>query len=316
MCAKPSALFSALAVVACAAFVNLRAQGQSDPAGPVSPDAPQAAAAPASPNAPPGGVGAGAFPARPPGDRASVERGKKAYKTNCAYCHGDDARGGDNGGTNILRSEYIMRDKNGETLRQFLLNRGETRHVGVREGILKFGFSSGQASDIAAFVTDISAFVHDFRVSSRDAGRMRPATIVVGDAKAGETYFNASCASCHSATGDLQGIATKISDPRTLQQTWLMPKVRVYTGRGPAALQGVTVTVTQPDGTRFEGQLDRLDDFIVTLTQADGTPLSFDRDHDKPAVEIHDPMRPHKELLPVYSDKAIHDVTAYLVTLK
>ena len=251
--------------------------------------------------------GAGVFPSRPPGDKAAIERGKKAYDTNCAYCHGEDARGGENGGTNILRSEFVMRDKNGEVLRQFLLNRSETEHVGGREGVLKFGFTPEQAADIAAFI-------HDFTLSSRDPGRMRPPTIVVGDATAGQSYFNGKCASCHSATGDLKGIATKFSDPQSLQQKWLAPQV--YGSRGVRGTPGVMVTVTQPDGEKFEGELGRLDDFIVTLTQSDGTYRSFNRDHDNPKVEIHDPMKPHRDLLAGYTDKDIHDVTAYLVTIK
>ncbi len=256
--------------------------------------------------APPGG-GAGVFPSRPPGDKAAIERGKKTYDTNCAYCHGEDARGGDNGGTNILRSDLVMKDQNGEVLRTFLRNPAETAHVAKREGIQKFDFTPEQAADLAAFI-------HDFRLSSRDPGRMRPPTIVVGDAAAGQTYFNAKCGSCHSATGDLKGIAGKYSDPRVLQQTWLMPAV--YGGRGGTGTKGVTVTVTQPDGRKVEGQLGRLDDFIVTLTETDGTFRSFSRDHENPSVEIHDPMKPHRELLPQYTDKEIHDVTAYLVTLK
>ena len=261
------------------------------------------------------GGGAGAFPTRPPGDKAAIVRGKKAYATNCAYCHGEDARGGDNGGPNILRSEYLLKDKDGEVLRQFLLNKSDTAHVGVREGILKFAFSKDQASDIAAFVTDISAFIHDFPVSSRDRGRMRPPTIVVGDPRAGEAFFDAHCASCHSVTGDLKGIASRIEDPRTLQQTWLMP--RVYGGRGGSPrLPGVTVTVTQPDGEKIEGKLVRLDDFVVTLTDDTGAARSFPRDRDRPKVEVHDPMQPHRDLLPIYTDKDIHDVTAWLVTIK
>jgi cytochrome c oxidase cbb3-type subunit 3 len=254
----------------------------------------------------PGG-GAGAFPGRPPADPASIERGKRAYSTNCAYCHGDDARGG-NGGPNLLRSEYMMKDREGEVLRQFLLNKSETTHSGVREGVLKFGFSNEQTADI-------SAYIHDFPLSSRDQGRMRPPTIVVGDSKAGEVYFNSHCASCHSAAGDLKGIATRIDDPRMLQQRWLMP--RIYGGRGGVAgFPGVTVTVTQPDGEKIEGKLGRLDDFVVTLTDSTGAVHTFQRDHDRPKIEVHDPMQSHKNLLPLYTDKDIHDVTAWLVTLK
>ena len=291
------------------------AQPPTDAGGAVANDAPQAGVGVGrqGEGGPPAG-GAGTFPTRPPADKATVERGKKAYLTNCAYCHGEDARGGENGGTNLLRSEYLLKDKNGEVLRQFLLNKSETSHVGLREGVLKFAFTQGQASDIAAFVTDISAFVHDFKVSSRDPGRMRPPTILVGDAKAGQAYFNMKCSACHSVAGDLKGIASRLTEPRTLQQSWLMP--RVYGGRGGAAgLPGVTVTVTQ-GGQAMEGKLIRIDDFEVTLTQADGKQRVFTRDHDNPKVEIHDPMQPHRDLLTQYTDKDIHDVTAYLVTIK
>lgn len=91
---------------------------------------------------------------------------------------------------------------------------------------------------------------------------------------------------------------------------------------GGAVLSGaihvppVSVTVTLADGQKVEGRLGRVDDFIVTLTEADGTARSFRRDGDAPKVEVHDPMQPHKDLLRVYSDKDIHDVTAYLVTIK
>ena len=201
-----------------------------------------------------------------------------------------------------------MKDHNGDLLRPFLLNANESAHAGAREGVLKFKFTDAE-------VSDISAYIRDFRLNSRDPGRMRPPTIVVGDAKAGETYFKSRCSGCHSTTGDLSGIAAKFADPRTLQQRWLMPVM--YSGRGgAAALRNVTVTVTQPDGQKVEGKLERIDDFVVKLVQADGISRSFDRDGDQPKVEVHDPMRAHRDLLPVYTDKDIHDVTAYLETLK
>jgi cytochrome c oxidase cbb3-type subunit 3 len=84
-------------------------------------------------------------------------------------------------------------------------------------------------------------------------------------------------------------------------------------GRPPAQ---VTVAVTLPTGERVEGRLDRIDDFVVTLTQADGTPRTFRRSGSVPQVQITDPLAAHKQLLPKYTDKDIHDVTAYLVTLK
>src|SRR4051812_48689392 len=87
-------------------------------------------------------------------------------------------------------------------------------------------------------------------------------------------------------------------------------------GGAPSSVPPTTVTVTAAKGPKVEGRLGRIDDFIVTLTEADGTPRTFRRDGDSPKVEIHDPMQPHKDLLRQYTDKDIHNLTAYLVTLK
>ncbi len=242
--------------------------------------------------------GGGAYPQRTP-DPTMAARGKALYDVNCALCHGDDARGG-SGGPNLLRSEILLNDKDGELVAP-VLQEGR-----VVEGMPKFNFTMAQ-------VSDISAFIHTFRVGGYDGSRNRPPTIVVGDAKAGATYFAAKCGACHSATGDLKGIATRIADARTLQQRWLMP---TGGGRGAAPGTPTTVTVTLPSGQKVEGRLGRIDDFLVTLTEDDGTPRTFRRDGDTPGVEIHDPIQPHKALLPTYTDKDIHNVTAYLVTLK
>ena len=88
-------------------------------------------------------------------------------------------------------------------------------------------------------------------------------------------------------------------------------------GTGPTRLpKPVTVVVTTADGQRYEGRLDRIDDFIVTLTQADGMPKTFRRNGNVPAIQITDPLEAHKKMLVKYTDKDMHDVTAYLVTLK
>ena len=78
----------------------------------------------------------------------------------------------------------------------------------------------------------------------------------------------------------------------------------------------MTVTVTLPTGQKIEGRLERIDDFLVSLTQSDGTPRSFRRNGPLPKVEIHDPVAAHRNLLAVYTDKNIHDVTAFLVGVK
>jgi mono/diheme cytochrome c family protein len=242
------------------------------------------------------------YPNRPAEDPAAVERGKALYGVNCQFCHGADTRGGD-GGPSLLRSGTVLDDQHGELI-------GPVVKSGRPPGMPKFTLTDTQIADIASFV-------HTFRAAGYDESRLKPPSIVVGDAAKGQAYFGSKCGSCHAATGDLKGIATRITDPRTLQQTWLLPGSGA--GRGgppPVRPKPTTVTVTLASGEKVEGRLDRIDDFVVALTQADGTRRSFQTNGDSPKVEIHDPLEPHKNLLKTYTDTDIHNVTAYLVTLK
>jgi mono/diheme cytochrome c family protein len=241
------------------------------------------------------------YPQRPAADAASVERGKALYGVNCQFCHGADTRGGDSG-PSLLRSSTVLDDQHGELMAPIVRS--------GRPGMPKFTLTDDQIGDIADFV-------HTFRAAGYDESRLKPPSIVVGDAKAGEAFFGAKCASCHSPAGDLRGVATKIADPRLLQQTWLMPGTGA--GRGgppPVKVKPVTVTVTLRSGEKVEGTLDHIDDFVVALTTPDGAHRSFRTDGDTPKVEVHDPLQPHRDLLRTYSDTDIHNVTAFLVTLK
>jgi len=234
-------------------------------------------------------------------DPAQVERGKALYGVRCTFCHGADARGGE-GGPNLVRSGLVLNDSKGELIAPVLQNGRPDM------GMPKFDLTPAQVADIATFL-------HTFRAAGRDPARNAPPNILVGDAKAGEVYFRAKCGSCHSVTGDLNGLGSRIADPKTLQQTWLMPGA----GRGGATVTNVppkTVTVTVAPAQKFEGRLDRIDDFTVTLVDPGGTSRTFIRNGSTPAVEVHDPLWPHKDLLPVYTDKDIHDVTAYLASIK
>ncbi|HEX3876180.1 MAG TPA: c-type cytochrome [Bryobacteraceae bacterium] len=259
--------------------------------------------------APQGGGGGGgfanAFPQHEQADPAQIERGKALYGVHCTFCHGSDVRGGE-GGPNLLRSQLVLSDKAGEAIAPVVLNGRPDA------GMPKFNLTNEQISDIAAFI-------HSFRVAGYDASRERPISILVGDAQAGEAYFKTKCASCHSPTGDLKGFASKITEPRALQQAWMMPGGGGRGGRGGgggSAVPPTTVTVTMPNGQKMEGRLLRIDDFLVTLSDANGIEHSIRRDGNVPKVEVHDPLEPHRELLRVYTDKNIHDLTAYLVTLK
>jgi cytochrome c oxidase cbb3-type subunit 3 len=239
-----------------------------------------------------------AFPQRPVVDQAVLDRGRALYGVTCSFCHGSDARGGE-GGPNLLRSQLVLQDKNGELIAP-VVQKGRPD-----QGMPAF------ASITTSQVADLAAFIHNFAVNNRDPARFPPPSILVGDAKAGQVYFQSKCASCHSASGDLKGIGGKITDARVLQNTFLMP------GKGgPSAapflhLRPVTATV----GTAA-GELVRIDDFSVTLKDSEGAEHAFRRDGDNPKVVIHDPLQPHIDMLRTWADKDIHDVTAYLVTLR
>jgi mono/diheme cytochrome c family protein len=244
-----------------------------------------------------------AYPDRAPDDPAAADRGKALYGVNCQFCHGADIRGGD-GGPSLLRSGIVLDDQHGELITPVVRN-GRTDR-----GMPKFALSVEQVADIAAYL-------HTFRAAGYDESRQRPPSIVVGDAKAGEDFFNRRCASCHSASGDLRGLASRIDDPRSLQQTWLMPGSG--NGRGttaPVEAPPERVVVALPSGQKVSGTLDRLDDFGVSLTTDEGERRSFRLSGDTPRVEVKDPLQPHKDLLRVYTDTDIHNVTAFLVTLK
>jgi len=250
----------------------------------------------------PGRIGGavGAYPARPPAEPAALERGKAVYGTYCTFCHGADTRGGD-GGPSLLRSGVVLDDQNGELIGPVILNGRPDR------GMPRFALTPAQIGDIATFL-------HSFRVNGYDEARNRPASIVVGNAAAGEEYFKTRCASCHSATGDLRGVATRIDNPRTLQQWWLMPG----TGGGPAApnAKPPRATVTLANGDKVEGEIERLDDFSVAIRLDNGTRQSWRIVNGMPRVAVTDPLLAHRELLKEYKDSDIHNVTAYLVTLQ
>ena len=242
---------------------------------------------------------------RPPGDSELIGRGQVLYGINCRSCHGVDLRGGELEGPNLLRSQLVLRDLQGELIGPVILEGRSS------PGGLEMPPQPLSDADIQAVV----AYIHDILSTASRQGGPPPGEeveldILVGDATAGQTYFAARCASCHSPTGDLEGIGARITEAQELQNTWVRGAAR------GAERPPVTVTVTLPSGERVAGRLERLNDFLVVLTQADGRHRSFSRRGETPRVEVDDPMAVHRELLPVYSDTDIHNVTAYLVTLQ
>jgi cytochrome c oxidase cbb3-type subunit 3 len=246
---------------------------------------------------------------RPPGDPARIERGKTLYGINCTGCHGADLRGGDIGGPNLLRSQAALSDRDGEIIVPII--QGARKDTGMPA----INLNPDDAKAVAEYVRSVLETIGRQGMPP-STGKEAP-SILVGNASEGNAYFAVKCGSCHSATGDLQGIATRVPDAKALQNLWVSGGGRG--GRGLAAnssARTVTVTVTPASGEKVEGRLMRIDDFLVTVGLADGTVRTFRREGDVPRVELHDPMKGHRDLLPVYTDKDMHDLTAYLVTLK
>ena len=242
-------------------------------------------------------------------DPAAYERGTKMFATYCAGCHGANGRGGP-GAPDLIRSLLVLDDEKGILIAPVI------REGRPDKGMPKLGLSEGQISDIVAWL-----HVQTYAAGHRTTYLFKD--VVTGDPKKGEVYFKTTggCSSCHSATGDLAGIAKRY-DPFSLQARWLQPRNARRSGNNKANASDAsdrmkpTVTVTLPSGQSFSGALDRIDDFTVSLRDAHNQFHSFTRDGDSPKVEVHDPLAAHTQLLRKYTDADIHNVTAYLVTLK
>ena len=293
------------------AGVVLQLHAQRGAAAPPAPGASAGQAAPGGRGARGGGQAAPTqgFPAqqRTAMDASLIARGNTLYGIHCRFCHGADLRGGEQGGPNLLRSEVTMNDQSGELIEPV-----------IRAGRRNPGMPAMPAIDLTADeIRAVAEYIHSILATARGQGNPPPGppvtlNVVVGDAGAGRAYFEAKCASCHSATGDLRGIGSRIANPTQLQNTW----VAGGAGARGGGTTPITATVTFSGKEKVEGRVIRSDDFAITLAMADGTSRSFRRDGDVPKVEIHNPREGHIQLLPGYIDRDIHDVTAFLVTLK
>jgi cytochrome c oxidase cbb3-type subunit 3 len=243
---------------------------------------------------------------RAPEDPAVVKRGKTLYEINCRGCHGQDLRGGDMGGPNLLRSPVALTDQHGEQIVPII--HGSRQKMGMPA----IGINDEDAQAVAAYVRTIIGGIGG-QGKPPSEGHVDP-DILVGNASEGKAYFAAKCSSCHSAAGDMKAFVAATKDQKRLQSQW------VEGGRETeenASKHAATAEVTLASGQKISGLVVHIDEFLLTLKLADGTERSFDRVSDtNPAITIHDPMQQHRAMLLQYTDKDIHDVTAYLETLR
>jgi mono/diheme cytochrome c family protein len=256
-----------------------------------------------------GGMLAGAGPSdKPVVDPAAADRGRKVWASECIDCHGTQARGGDKG-PNLVRSVIVLRDRYGSQIGPFL-KKGHK----LQSGTPSANLTDAQVQDLAHFLRQK---VND---GLRGSPLFQVQNILTGDPKAGASYFNGDgkCTTCHSPTGNLAGIGKRL-EPVDIQQRFLFPATgRGGRGRGAPAgpnPNAVRVTVTPAAGPPITGVLVQLDDFYVTLRNADGAIQTIRRG---PTVKVEktDPLAFHNQLLDKITDKNMHDVVAYLETLK
>src|SRR5467141_2639527 len=251
-----------------------------------------AAQAPAQTRSPP-------YPERPPASAEQVARGQQIFRSNCSFCHGSDARGGE-AGPNLVRDVVVLRDQKGELITPIVQN-------GIpAQGMPKFALST-------ADITDIAAWLHSQPLSDRGA----PSTldILVGNARQGASYFNGAghCTQCHSATGDLAGIGSRY-EPKTIQNLIVSGGSGRSFGRRPAGaapprVPPTTVTVTLLSGQTITGDLDHISAFVVALREPDGSYRSFARHDSIPKVVVTNPLQWHIDMLPKWQDSDIHSLT-------
>jgi cytochrome c oxidase cbb3-type subunit 3 len=251
-------------------------------------------------------------------DAAVLARGKGLFESTCAACHGIDLRGGQQGGPNLLRSQIVLLDKAGELIGQ-VVTAGRPNPAGAATPMPAFPLAPDDIKAIAEYLHSVAARAGNQGRPPVDTN-VAPERVLVGDAAAGQVYFAARCSTCHSVGGDLRGIAARASDPRELQNLWVSGGGGGRGGRGRAGAdstrEAATAKVTPGSGAVVEGRLVRVDDFVVTLVQEDGTRRTFARHGAEPKVEVHDPADAHRTLVPTLSDTDMHNVTAYLWTIK
>ncbi len=237
----------------------------------------------------------------PAPDPAAAARGQKLFLQSCGFCHGSKATGAE--GPDLLRSTVVLHDEKGELIRPVVLKGRPDK------GMPSF---SGMTD---AQIYDIAEFLHARVEEAANRFGYKVQNVVTGNAKAGEAFFNGAgrCATCHSVSGDLSHIGSRF-EPADLQGQFLYPSQSFEAGDNSRKPARETITVTLPSGESVTGTLKRIDDFEVSLWDSSGEYRSWPRTSAK--VEIKDPLRGHRELLAKYTDADMHNLLAYLVTLK
>jgi mono/diheme cytochrome c family protein len=227
---------------------------------------------------------------------AEATAGGALFQQNCAFCHGRDAMGGETG-PDLTQSKLVLADSDGSKI-EGVVREGRTT---ADKKMPAFQFSSPELASLVAFIR-----AREAAAAAMEGGRrgVAVADLQTGNVESGKIYFNGAggCAKCHSPTGDLAGIARRYEGLH-LEERMLYPR---------DAKSKVTVTLSS--GQKITGTLEYLDEFTVGLRDSNGTYKSWPVERVKYSVES--PVDAHVEQFSKYTDNDIHNLMAYLQTLR
>ncbi len=227
---------------------------------------------------------------------SGLAAGGALFQQNCAFCHGRDAGGGETG-PDLTRSKLVAADVGGDKIAVVVRNGRQQSE----KKMPAFKFSDAEMADIVAFVHDETK-----KAMSSPGGRrgVDVSDLQSGNVADGKRYFQGSggCSSCHSPTGDLGHVASRYQGLE-LEQQMLYP--RDVKSKG---------TVTLPSGEKVTGTVAYLDEFTIGLTDKDGSYRSWPVATVKYSVDS--PVEAHVVQFGRYTDADIHNLMAYLQTLR
>ena len=225
-----------------------------------------------------------------------VKSGEAMFRQDCSFCHGRDATGGESG-PDLTRSKVVARDVNGDKISAVV------RGGRPDKGMPPFEKSDEDIAALVAFIhTQQTLALSDRRKGAGGRKGVDVSDLQTGNVEAGKRYFEGECAKCHSATGDLAGIASRYKGLE-LEETMLFPKKA-----------RPKVTVTTASGETISGKLAYEDEFVVGMTDESGVYHSW-RVRDV-KYKVDPALDAHVELFSKYSDEDVHNLMAYLQTLR
>ena len=229
-----------------------------------------------------------------------VQQGRALFRKDCSFCHGRDAGGGETG-PDLTRSKLVTADVDGDKIGPVVRNGRPDK------GMPPFDRSDQEIASLVAYIhTQQTNALANAGGRGGSGGRkgVDASDLQTGNVEAGRRYFEGAggCAGCHSPTGDLAGVATRYTGLE-LEKQMLYPKHAKP-----------KVSVTLASGQTVTGTLDYLDEFTVGLIDSTGTYRSW-RTRDV-QYKVDPALNAHVELFPKYTDADVHNLMAYLQTLR